>query len=339
MTSYKDAGVDIAAATSANQRMAAAVASTYTPAVLAGMGAFAGCLDLGQALAGTSEPVLVATTDGVGTKTLVASAMSRYRSIGHDLVNHCVNDLLVQGARPLFFLDYIAAARLDPAQVAEVVSGIAEACRSMGCPLLGGETAEMPGLYAEGAFDLAGTMVGLVERRALLPLPVRPGDAVLALASNGLHTNGYSLARRLVAPLGYDYCTPELGGRRIGEELLEIHRPYLVEIATLRQAVEVRALAHITGGGIYDNLPRVLPDGVGATIRRGSWSVPPIFSFLLGLGELQEREAFHTFNMGLGMLVILAPEHVGEARDALPALRVVGEAVAWDGSGERVRLV
>jgi phosphoribosylformylglycinamidine cyclo-ligase len=339
MTAYQAAGVDIEAGKQATELMARAVQATYTPAVLAGMGAFAGCIDLGQALAAYREPVLVASTDGVGTKTLVAARLGRFTSVGQDLVYHCVNDLLVQGARPLFFMDYVAAARLDAQQAADVVRGVAEACRSVGCVLLGGETAEMPQVYQEGAFDLAGTMVGLVEKADILPRSVAAGDLVLALPSTGLHTNGYSLARRLVEPLGYTACPPELDGQMIGEALLAIHRPYLLEVERLREAVDLRALAHITGGGVYDNLPRVLPAALGALIRRGTWKEPGIFGLLCRLGALSTREAFHTLNMGLGMLVIVRPEDAVEALDTLPALRQVGELVEWDGAGERVRVL
>jgi phosphoribosylformylglycinamidine cyclo-ligase len=324
--SYKDAGVNLDAAAAAKQQMAQAVAATHTSAVLAGMGAFGGCLDLGTALHGLREPVLVATTDGVGTKTLLAARLGSYASVGHDLVNHCVNDLLAQGARPLFFMDYFAAARLEPAQVAAVVGGAAAACRRVGCVLLGGETAEMPQVYLEGAFDLAGTMVGLVERADLLPREVHVGDAILALPSSGLHTNGYSLARRVVeSTLGYDACPPELGGQMIGAALLDVHRPYLLEVTMLRRVAWLRGLAHITGGGVYENLPRALPPHAGARLTKGSWRVPPIFALLQRLG-----------NIGLGMLAIVAADDVADALDALPVLRRVGEVVAWDGKGERV---
>ncbi len=217
MTTYQQSGVDIAAGTRATQLMSTAVRSTHSAAVIAGMGAFGGCLDLGVALAGTTiaNPVLVASTDGVGTKTLVAAALDRYDTVGQDLVNHCVNDILAQGARPLFFMDYIAVAKLDPAQVAAVVAGVAAACRAVGCALLGGETAEMPDVYAAGAFDLAGTIVGVVDRERMLPRIVAAGDAILALPANGLHTNGYSLARRVFAGR-YGEHPAELGGQSIG---------------------------------------------------------------------------------------------------------------------------
>lgn len=340
MSQYSAAGVDIAAATRAKELMAAAVRSTHGPAVLAGMGAFGGCFDAALALAGIQAPVLVSSTDGVGTKTLVAAAVGRYDTVGQDLVHHAVNDILVQGARPLFFLDYIAVAKLDPVQVAAIVAGVAEGCRATGCALIGGETAEMPDVYAPGAFDLAGTIVGVVERSAMLPrTDIVAGDAIIALPSSGLHTNGYSLARRLVkhhfATEGYAARPAMLSGQTIGDALLAVHRCYLSEVIALRAVVPVKALCHITGGGIYDNLPRVLPAGLGAEIVRGSWSIPPICQLLVELGRLDEQEAFHTLNMGLGMLVIVPAEMVNQALATIPEARLVGRVTA----GPTVRLV
>nr|PZN31871.1 MAG: phosphoribosylformylglycinamidine cyclo-ligase [Chloroflexota bacterium] len=335
MSLYKESGVDIEAATRAKQLMAAAVRSTHTGAVLAGMGAFGGCFDL-RAATGGSDVVLVASTDGVGTKTLIAAALGRYDTVGQDLVNHCVNDILAQGAQPLFFLDYIATAKLDPQQIAQIVAGVAEACRAAGCALIGGETAEMPDVYLPGAFDLAGTIVGAVARDRMLPRDVAAGDAILALPSTGLHTNGYSLARRVLGPLGYDARPEALGGQTIGEALLAVHRSYLPEVQALRAAgVELHALAHITGGGLYDNLPRVLPAGLGAAVRRGSWEIPPIFELLVRRGELEEREAYQALNMGLGMLLVVPPDAADEALRLLPDARLVGEVVA----GAEVQLV
>jgi phosphoribosylformylglycinamidine cyclo-ligase len=329
-TTYKDSGVDIEAGNRAAALMAEAVRSTHGPAVLAGMGAFGGCFDVGAATG--AGPVLVASTDGVGTKTMVAAAVGRFDTVGQDLVNHCANDILVQGARPLFFLDYVAAAKLDPQQVAEIVGGVAQACRALGCALLGGETAEMPGVYAEGAFDLAGTIVGAVERDQMLPRPdVQAGDVLLALPSNGLHTNGYSLARHALQDTNYDERPAELGGQSVGEALLAVHRSYVHEVTALRAAAPLKALAHITGGGVLDNLPRALPQGLGAVIRKGSWPVPPIFGLLLRLGNIPERDAYHAFNMGIGMLAVVPPEAVAAARSALPEACVVGEVVAGEG--------
>jgi phosphoribosylformylglycinamidine cyclo-ligase len=332
MTTYQSSGVDIVAGARATELMADAVRSTHTSAVLAGLGAFGGCFDLAAALGDeqAQRPILVASTDGVGTKTMIAAALGRYDTVGQDLVNHCINDILAQGARPLFFMDYIAMAKIDPRQVAEVVGGCAAACRAAGCALLGGETAEMPDVYHAGAFDLAGTIVGVVERTRMLPRDVTIGDAILALPSSGLHTNGYSLARRVFGDR-YAERPAELGGQSIGEALLAIHRPYLREVTTLWEAgVPIHALAHITGGGLYDNLPRVLPSGLGAAIRRESWDIPPIFELLVRLGELSEREAFHTLNMGLGMLVVVPPDAADAALRALPEARLVGKVVPGD---------
>jgi phosphoribosylformylglycinamidine cyclo-ligase len=336
MATYQESGVDIAAATRAKQMMADAVRSTHSRAVLASMGAFGGCFDL-SASGAPDRPVLVASTDSVGTKTLVAAAVGRYDTVGQDLVNHCINDILVQGARPLFFLDYIAVAQLIPQQVADIVAGVAEACRAAGCALIGGETAELPDVYREGAFDLAGTIVGVVEREWMLPRVVAAGDAILALPSTGLHTNGYSLARRIVAQMaaateGPPYSVRvDMLGQTVGGALLAVHRCYLREVESLWAAsVPIHALAHITGGGLYDNLPRVLPSGLGAKVQRGSWEIPPIFEWLVRAGNLDQREAFHVFNMGLGMLVIVPPGAVDLALRTLPEARLVGEVTAGE---------
>jgi phosphoribosylformylglycinamidine cyclo-ligase len=337
VTTYQSSGVDIAAGARATALMADAVRSTHSSAVLAGLGAFGGCFDLAAALGNqpVQRPILVASTDGVGTKTLVAAALGRYDTVGQDLVNHCINDILAQGARPLFFMDYIAMAKLDPQQVAEVVGGCATACRDAGCALLGGETAEMPDVYHAGAFDLAGTIIGVVEHARMLPREVTAGDAILALPSSGLHTNGYSLARRVFGER-YAERPAELGGLSIGEALLAIHRPYLREVMVLWEAdVPIHALAHITGGGLYDNLPRVLPSGLGAAIQRESWDIPPIFELLVQLGQLSEREAFHALNMGLGMLLVVPHDVADASLRALPEARLVGKIVP----GNEVQLV
>ncbi|MFN8450038.1 MAG: phosphoribosylformylglycinamidine cyclo-ligase [Anaerolineae bacterium] len=331
MTQYSQAGVDIAAGNRAAQLMAQAVRSTYGAEVLAGIGAFGGLYDA-SALKDMTAPVLVASTDGVGTKTKVAARLNRWDTIGQDLVNHCVNDILVQGARPLFFLDYVASARLDPQQIADVVGGVAASCRAVGCALLGGETAEMPGVYEPGEIDLAGTIIGVVERGRIIDgSTIRPGDTLLALPSNGLHTNGYSLARRALAESDWNKPLPELGGT-IGGALLAVHRCYLEPVSRLWAAsVEIRGLAHITGGGVIDNLPRILPDGVGAVVRRGTWAEPPIFGLIQERGRVTDDEMFHVFNMGLGMLLVVAPDQVAAARAVLPELALVGEIVSGAG--------
>jgi phosphoribosylformylglycinamidine cyclo-ligase len=315
---YAQAGVDIAAGQQATELMKEAVRATYGPEVLAGIGAFGGLYDA-AALKGMAAPVLVASTDGVGTKTKVAARLNRWDTIGRDLVNHCVNDILVQGARPLFFLDYVASARLDPAQIAAVVGGVAAACREAGCALLGGETAEMPGVYEPGEIDLVGAVVGVVEREQIVDgSAIRAGDVIVALPATGLHTNGYSLARQALAGLDWDEYQPALGGS-IGEALLAVHRSYLEPVQRLWAAgVEIRGLAHITGGGVVDNLPRILPDGLGAVIRRGAWPVPPIFDLIQESGRVSEQEMYHVFNMGLGLLVVAPPEAARQVRERLP---------------------
>jgi phosphoribosylformylglycinamidine cyclo-ligase len=326
---YARAGVDIAAGQRATELMKAAVQATYGPEVLAGMGAFGGLYDA-AALKNMAAPVLVASTDGVGTKTKVAARLNRWETIGQDLVNHCVNDILVQGARPLFFLDYVASSKLHPERIATVVTGVAQACLANGCALLGGETAEMPGVYEAGEIDLVGTVVGVVDKGEIIDgTAVTSGDLILALPATGLHTNGYTLARKLLDELDWEQPQPDLG-QSVGAALLAVHRSYLREVLALRAGgVRLRGLAHITGGGVRDNLPRILPAGLGATIRRGSWPEPPIFKLLQEQGALSTAELFHTFNMGLGMLIVISPDDLGLAQQILPGeLFIVGDIVA-----------
>jgi phosphoribosylformylglycinamidine cyclo-ligase len=319
-SAYSEAGVSIDAGNRAVELMKGAVKSTYGPEVLAGIGAFGGLYDAGlfQTL---KAPVIVASTDGVGTKVKIATAAGRYATIGWDIVNHCVNDILVQGARPLFFMDYFASAVLKPEVVAEIVGGIAAACRESACALLGGETAEMPGVYAAGELDLAGTIVGIVEREAILPRPsIRSGDLLIGMRSSGPHTNGYSLIRRIFEHTNLASTPPGLGSTLL-DALLAPHRSYL---ALLREELgrspcRIKALAHITGGGMFENIPRVLPDNVDALIRVGSWSIPPLFCILQDSGEVNEEEMFRVFNMGIGMIAIVA------AQDAEPFRQSLGE--------------
>ena len=333
---YRDAGVNIESGTRAVELMRDAVQATYGPEVLLGVGAFGGLFDA-AALHAMDSPVLVASTDGVGTKTKIASALGRYDTVGHDIVNHCINDILVQGARPLFFLDYIASSRLDPQMVAAVVSGAAAACQAAGCALLGGETAEMPGVYAPGEFDLVGTVVGVVDRAALIDgSRTQPGDAVIGLASSGLHTNGYSLARRVFE--GWDLAAgvPELG-TSLGEALLASHRCYLPAVQQVRQAgVDIRGLVHITGGGLIDNPPRILADGLGMRLERAGWPMLPLFELIQRTGQINDQEMAHVFNLGLGMLVVTHPDEAGEALSALKdEAWLVGEIVVHS-NGPRV---
>jgi phosphoribosylformylglycinamidine cyclo-ligase len=313
-SAYHRAGVDITAGSRAVELMKTAVQSTYGREVLAGIGAFGGLYDA-AGLQLLNSPVLVASTDGVGTKTKVASHLGRWDTIGQDLVNHCVNDILVQGAQPLFFLDYIAMSMLDVEQVATIVSGVAAACRETGCALLGGETAEMPGVYETGEIDLVGTIIGVVERDRIIDgKRIVPSDVIIGISSSGLHTNGFSLARKVLDGLDWTLPHPSLNGETIGNVLLSVHRPYLQHIRQLVAAnIDIHGLAHITGGGVIDNLPRILPNDTGAIIHRDTWTVPPIFSLIQRTGHISDDEMFHVFNMGLGMLVVLPANQVDEA--------------------------
>ncbi len=303
---YQDAGVDIDAATRALGGIAAMVRSTRTADTLSDLGSFGGLYRVPR---GLESPVLVASTDGVGTKLKVAILANRHDTVGEDLVNHCVNDILVQGARPLFFLDYLGLGKLEEGVVEELVSGVARGCRANGCALLGGETAEMPDLYAAGEYDIAGTIVGIVEEgRVLDGSRIQPGDALIALAADGLHTNGYSLARRIVFTemgLGLDDDFPEEDGS-VADVLLRVHRSYLSAVEPLLDEGSLRGLAHITGGGLIDNLPRILPEGRAARIEQASWEVPPVFRVLQREGGVDEREMFRAFNMGVGMVAVTA---------------------------------
>jgi len=322
---YREAGVDIDRKAGALKAAASKIKETYTPQVLRGIGAFGGMLEVSR-LKEMAEPVLVASTDGVGTKTLLAAQTGRYGGLGFDIVNHSVNDLLVQGARPLFFMDYIASARLEAEVLAVVLESLAEACKAVGIPLLGGETAEMPGVYQEGGLDLVGTIVGVVDKAQVVDgSRVQPGDVLLALPSSGLHTNGYSLARKVFAGWNLEEPRLELEGRSLAEALLEPHRCYLREVDLLqREGIEIRAMAHITGGGVFENLPRVLPEGLGAEIRRGSFPVPPIFELIERAGQIDEQEMYRVFNMGLGYILVLSPDMASGAGTLLPQTYPVG---------------
>jgi phosphoribosylformylglycinamidine cyclo-ligase len=336
---YADAGVDIDEGDRAVRLIRQAVSATHGPEVLGGIGAFSGLFAFDRER--WRHPLLASSTDSVGTKVKVAIATGRHRGIGIDLVTHCVNDILCCGAEPLFFLDYYATGRLLPEHLAEVVDGAAAACRAAGCALIGGETAELPGLYALGDFDIAGFIVGCVERDALIDgRAIEAGDAALALPSSGLHTNGYSLVRHILADreIGWDAVLPGTSAPLV-DLLLEPHRSYLEAIRDLRTRVEVRGLAHITGGGILGNLPRILPEGTAVRIRRSRWEVPPLFTALEAVGGVQPEEMWRTFNMGIGMVVIVPrddAERAGEVAAGLPVLRI-GEVVRAD-SGHRVLL-
>lgn len=314
---YREAGVDIPAAEAAKARIKRLAQTTFTSSVLSEIGAFGGMFR--PDLSSYQEPVLVASTDGVGTKIQVARAAGVHNTVGYDLVAHCVNDILVQGAAPLFFLDYIALGKMNPDLVQAIVSGVVRGCLEFSCPLLGGETAEMPGTYAVGDYDLAGFIVGVVEKAGALPQGVRAGDALVGLPSNGLHTNGFSLARKvLFENLGYTVDThlPELG-TTLGHALLAPHRAYLSALEPLIERGKIRALAHITGGGFPGNIPRVIPSGLGVRVRRGSWEIPALFRLIQAGGNVTEVEMLRTFNMGIGMIAVVAPTDLHEVEHSL----------------------
>jgi phosphoribosylformylglycinamidine cyclo-ligase len=354
--SYRDSGVDIDAGDRAVELIKAKVRSTFGPQVLTGLGSFGSLFAFG----GYREPVLVASADGVGTKLKIAFALDKHDTIGIDLVHHCVNDILTAGAAPLFFLDYIAMDKLVPDRVAEIISGLAEGCRATGCALVGGETAEMPGIYAPGEYDVAGFIVGAVERsRVVDGNRIEEGDLIWGLPSSGLHTNGYSMVRKVLRGEPLKRHWPELG-RTLGEELLEPHRCYLEPVRRLlepseirggkpagRRAqaasrashspVDVRGMAHITGGGIPGNLARIIPDGKKALVRWGSWPVPAIFSAIQQRGNVDRREMLRVFNMGLGYLLVCPPDDRDRVSTTVPEAILVGEIVASD-KGEKVEV-
>ncbi|HXX43350.1 MAG TPA: phosphoribosylformylglycinamidine cyclo-ligase [Candidatus Acidoferrales bacterium] len=319
---YADAGVDISVADQAKRRIAAMAAKTFRHGVLAPIGGFGSLFQLDRKR--WRDPVIVASCDGVGTKLKVAFATGIHSTVGADILNHCVNDILTQGAEPLFFLDYIAMGKLDPRVLEQVIEGMSRAAKQAGCSLIGGETAEMPDFYAAGEYDLAGFIVGAVERKKLLdPRNVRPGDVLLALPSSGLHTNGYSLARKLVfgvAKLEPDSYVAEVGNK-IGAELLKPHRPYWPLLKNVLSRGWVTTMAHITGGGITGNLPRALPRNVRAVVELGSWPVLPIFRYLAQLGKMERDELLRTFNLGVGMILVVPSRDISRVEAELKRRR------------------
>ncbi len=320
---YASSGVDINAGNRTVELMKDAVKATYNESVLAGIGSFGGLFDA-SALKQMQSPVLVASTDGVGTKVKLAAAAGRYRGIGHDIVNHCINDILVQGARPLFFMDYFATSKLNPEQTVDVVTGIAEACKESGMALLGGETAEMPGVYRDGEFDVAGTIIGIVERDRILPRPnLLAGDLILGLPSSGPHTNGYSLIRKVFEGADLESVIPELGCS-LADALLAPHRSYFN--ALYPHLDKVKALAHLTGGGFIENIPRILPENLNAIIYQGSWQVPPLWKLIQEKGYISTEEMYRVFNMGIGMVVILDKSVVSDFQSSISeSTFVIGE--------------
>ncbi len=320
MIRYQDAGVNIDEADRAVSFIKRSARATFTSNVLTEIGGFGAC----YALSGWNKPVLISSADGVGTKLKIAFLSGRHDTVGEDLVNHCVNDIAVQGASPLFFLDYFAVGRLDADVAAAVVSGIARGCRENRCALIGGETAEMPGMYADGEYDLAGFIVGAAERALVLTgKKIARGDVLLGLPSTGLHTNGYSLARKLlfeVAGYTIDRFVPELG-RTVGEELLQVHRSYLRPIRKLLEAGILKGAAHITGGGITDNTPRMLPARLGVEVDLSSWPMPPVFELLRRLGAIPEDDFRRAFNLGIGMILAVSPEDRAKAESLLRRMK------------------
>ncbi len=340
IASYASAGVDIAEGNRAVEQMKDAVERTQGAEVVRGVGSFGGAFSA-KAIAAMDDPILVASTDGVGTKVELGAQLRRVRSLGHDIVNHCVGDVLVQSARPVFFLDYIASSKLDADLVADMVTGMAEACAASGCTLLGGETAEMPGVYTAVSFDIAGTLVCVAERAELLPRPdIAAGDVLIGVASSGPHTNGYSLLRKVFQWMPMD-ATPAGLDRPLGDALLEPHRNYLAVLEGALATGGVKAMAHITGGGLPENVPRILPADVDAEIRLGSWPVPPLFRLVRELATgLDDHELHRTLNMGVGMVIVCAPGDVDRVQASISEETwIIGELVPRDESGPRVRLV
>ncbi len=333
-STYAQAGVDIDAADNAKKLIKQHTHSTFGPEVLTDIGMFGGMFEF----RGGRQSVLVSSADGVGTKIKIASLLDKHDTVGVDLVNHCVNDILACGAAPLFFLDYIAMGKLIPQRVERIVSGLASACREAGCALIGGETAEMPGIYHENDYDLAGFIVGFVEKEAVLTgYTIKEGDILLGLPSSGLHTNGYSLVRRVFAidkditPLKKVYSDL---GHTLGEELLVPHRCYFRQLEKVLPLI--KGMAHITGGGIPGNLPRILPDGMGARIKKNVVAVPPIFNIIQDIGGVSEPEMYRVFNMGIGMILVCSAENLSVVKGSLPDAKVIGNVVK---SSEQERII
>ncbi|WP_239617892.1 phosphoribosylformylglycinamidine cyclo-ligase [Cohnella mopanensis] len=321
---YKQAGVDIAAGNEAVERMKKHVKKTFRPEVLTGLGGFGGLFSLNKDK--YEEPVLVSGTDGVGTKLKLAFAMDKHDTIGIDAVAMCVNDVIVTGAEPLFFLDYLACDRVVPEKIEAIVKGVADGCEQAGCALIGGETAEMPGMYSEGEYDIAGFTVGIVDRKkAIDGSTIQAGDAVIGLASSGIHSNGFSLVRRLLLEQkGYSLTDKpaELEGKTLGDVLIEPTRIYVKQILNLLESITIKGMAHITGGGFIENIPRVLPEGVNVDINRGSWPVLPIFGLMQQVGNITDRDMYTTFNMGVGMVLVVPAD---QAEQALAVAKARGE--------------
>jgi len=333
---YADSGVDIERANRTKQRIKYLAQKTFNRGVLSDIGGFGGVFAIDKKK--FPDPVLVSSVDGVGTKLKIAIEMNLHHTVGADLVNHCVNDISVQGAAPMFFMDYFATGKLQPEVAEKVIAGIADACKHNGCALIGGETAEMPGFYAEGEYDLAGFIVGLVDRQKIITgSAVEPGDVLIGLTSNGLHTNGYSLARKLffeTANYTPDSYVNEIKGK-VGTELMKTHRSYWPIVRRMIDAEAVSAMAHITGGGITENLPRVLPKGTGALVELHSWPVPPLFDHLQKIGNVPQDEMLRTFNMGIGMVLVVSPKKFKKVQTILDRCDEKGYTIGRVVKGEK----
>ncbi len=329
---YAKAGVNIDVADRVKKLISKHARSTLRPEVLSGVGFFGGLFEF----KGYNEPVLVSSVDGVGTKLKIASALAKHDTVGIDIVNHCVNDILTCGAEPLFFLDYIAMGKLAPEKVEAIVKGLAQACREVGCALIGGETAEMPGIYAGEDYDLAGFIIGVVEKKKIIMgKTIAVGDIIIGLPSSGLHTNGYSLVRKLFGETksALDAYYSELG-RTLGEELLEPHHCYYHQLKPLLPVI--KGIAHITGGGLIGNVPRILPEGITARFKSKAWTIPPIFQLIQQRGNVDQQEMYRVFNMGIGIVVICSPDNADQLTKALPDAYTVGEVVAQKGEARVV---
>ncbi len=337
-SAYAKAGVDIDVKMNALKRAKKMIQKTLTPGVVENWGSFGGLFQ-----SPGKDALLVSSADGVGTKLKVAVMAGRHDTVGQDIVNHCVNDILVQGAYPLFFLDYVGAARIDEGVFAQIIEGLCKACRENACALIGGETAELPGLYPAGEYDLTGTIVGAVEKKNLITgKGIRAGDVLIGLPSSGLHTNGYSLARRAIFEQAKLKISDRLPGTKqtVGEALLAVHKSYLKPIRALMARMKIQGLAHITGGGFPDNLPRVLPKGLCAVIDRSTWKIPALFAFIQEKGRVDREEMYRVFNMGIGMVVVVREDHVVEALEVLTAAGEKPRIIGWMEKGpDPVRMV
>jgi phosphoribosylformylglycinamidine cyclo-ligase len=335
---YKQAGVDIAAGNEAVERMKKHVQRTMRPEVLGGLGGFGGLFGLNKDK--YEEPVLVSGTDGVGTKLKLAFAMDKHDTIGIDAVAMCVNDIVVSGAEPLFFLDYLACDKVVPERIEAIVKGIADGCAESGCALIGGETAEMPGMYGKDEYDIGAFTVGIVDKKKIIDgKTIAAGDAVIGLASSGVHSNGFSLVRRLLLEqAGYSLqdTLPELGGAKLGDELLTPTKLYVKPVLKLIESVQVKGMAHITGGGFIENIPRMLPDGVNVDIEYGSWPILPIFQLMQEKGSISNRDMFTTFNMGIGLVAVVPAEQAEQALAELAAMDVAAYRIGTVTKGEKV---